>query len=92
MARQLSRCFRCGSTEIQPRRSEEFVREGRYVVATPIEADVCAKCGERYLPGSTVKQLEQLRDRVRRSDLEGLTVTGELLEPLDEPTSGAPGG
>ena len=78
---KLSKCFRCGFPEIEERHTEEFLREGRYVVALPVDADVCARCAEKYFTGDTVRWLEEVRERVRRGDLEGLTVTGELLEP-----------
>ena len=77
----LSRCFRCGATEVETRRTEEYVREGRYVVALAVECQVCASCGERYFAGDTVRLLERTRSRIRSGDLEGLAVTGELLEP-----------
>ena len=44
MSAKLSKCFRCGSTDIQERLVEEFVRQGQYVVALRLSADVCSNC------------------------------------------------
>lgn len=82
MKSNLSKCFRCGSSDVETRRTEELVREGRYVVALSVDSQVCASCGEKYFAGDTVRLLEKTRNRVRSGDLEGLAVTGELLEPV----------
>ena len=78
----LSRCFRCGSTELAKGEVEDLTRHGRYVIAMRVMATVCRRCGERYFDGDTVRLFEQTREKVRRGDLEGLRVTGELLEPV----------
>ena len=57
----LSQCFRCGSTEIESRPVDEFVRRGSYVVALRFVADVCASCGEKT-PG-----LGRVHDRRRQA-------------------------
>lgn len=78
----LSKCFRCGSTEIASRPVEELVRHGSYVVALRLVADVCASCGERYLQRADVLKVEDVRRRLERGELDGFRVTGELLEPV----------
>lgn len=80
MSANLSKCFRCGSTEVEERPVEELVRRGQYVVALRLVADVCASCGERYLQREDVSTIEDVRRRLERGDLEGFRVTGELLE------------
>jgi len=82
MSAKLSRCFRCGSTELQTRSVEELVRQGPYVAALRVDADVCAQCGERYLGREDVTTIEDVRRRLERGELEGFRVTGELLEPV----------
>jgi YgiT-type zinc finger domain-containing protein len=77
----LSKCFRCGSTEIESRPVDEFVRRGSYVVALRFVADVCARCGEQYLQRSDVSMIEDVRQRLDRGELGGFRVAGELLEP-----------
>ena len=82
MSAKLSKCFRCGSTAIQDRLVEEFVRQGQYVVALRLPANVCSNCGERYFDRDNARQIEDVRSRLERRDLEGFRVTGELLEPV----------
>ena len=81
MLAKLSRCFRCGSTEIRDRSVEELVRQGRYVVALRVPANVCSNCGEQYFEREQVAMFEDVRRRLEHGDLEGFRVTGELLEP-----------
>jgi len=82
MSAKLSKCFRCGSTEIVAKGVEELVRRGPYVVALRLEADVCSNCGERYLKRQDVSAIEDVRRRLERGELDGFRVTGELLEPV----------
>ena len=78
----LSKCFRCGSTEVESRAVEELVHRGSYVVALRLVADVCASCGEKYLQRSDVLKIEDVRRRLERGELDGFRVAGELLEPV----------
>jgi len=82
MLAKLSKCFRCGSTELELKTVEELVRRGPYVVALPLQADVCASCGERYLQRQDIVVIEDVRRRLERGELAGFRVTGELLEPV----------
>jgi predicted nucleic-acid-binding Zn-ribbon protein len=77
----LSKCFRCGSTEVESRPIDEFVWRRSYVVALRFVADACANCGEKYLQRSDVSTIEDVRRRLDRGDLDGFRVTGQLLEP-----------
>ena len=78
----LSKCFRCGSRELQDKDVEELIRHGRYVVAMRTKATVCDRCGERFFDQDTVQLFEATREKIGRGNLEGLQVTGELLEPI----------
>ena len=82
MAATPSKCFRCGSTEIEDRQVEELVRQGPYVVALRLVAGVCGRCGERYLKRDDVTAIEDVRQKVQRGELAGFRVAGELLEPV----------
>ena len=82
MPTTLSKCVRCGSTAIEDRSVEELVRQGRYVVALRVPANVCANCGEQYFARDQVAQFEDVRRRLAHGDLEGFRVTGEVLEPV----------
>lgn len=59
-----------------------LIRHGRYVVAIRTKATVCDRCGERYFDRETVQLFDETRQKVGRGDLEGLRVTGELLQPI----------
>jgi hypothetical protein len=61
---------------------EELIRHERYVVAMRTKATVCDRCGERYFDWDTAKLFEATRAKIKRGDLEGLEITGELLEPI----------
>ena len=78
-----SRCFRCGSTEVEDRSVEELVHRGPHVVALRFVAGVCAQCGERYLRREDAATIEDVRGRLERGELNGFRVTGELLEPAE---------
>lgn len=82
MSAKLSKCFRCGSTEIEDRPVEEFVRQGRYVVALRVPANVCSQCGEQYFERTEVALFEDIRRRLESGRLEGFRIAGELLEPV----------
>lgn len=79
---KLSKCFRCGSSEIEDRPVEELVRQGRYVVALRVPANVCSTCGEQYFARDQVAMFEDVKRRIEHGDLEGFRVTGEFLEPV----------
>ena len=78
----LSKCFSCGSTDLQDKEVEDLIRHGRYVLAMRTTATVCLRCGERYFDRDTVRLFEETRQKIGRGDLEGLRVTGELLESI----------
>jgi len=82
MPAKASKCFRCGSTEIEDRPVEEFVRQGRYVVALRVPVNVCANCGEQYFERDQVTLFEDVRRRLEHGNLEDFRVTGEVLEPV----------
>ena len=82
MLAKLSKCLRCGSTEIEDRPVEELVRQGRYVVALRVAANVCSTCGEQYLAKDQVAMFEEVRRRLEHRDLAGFRATGEVLEPV----------
>jgi YgiT-type zinc finger domain-containing protein len=89
MSAKLGKCFRCGSTDVEDRLVQELVRQGPYVVALRVPANVCSNCGERYFDRDNATTLEDVRRRLEHRDLEGFRVTGELLEPVETSGSGA---
>jgi len=77
----LTRCFRCGGTDLEMQEVEELISAGRHVVRCRVPATVCHHCGERYFAAETVRELEAIRERVSAGDLTGLRPAGTLLEP-----------
>jgi YgiT-type zinc finger domain-containing protein len=57
----LSRCARCGSTDLEDRDTEKLVRVGDDVAALRVRATVCHRCGERYLSKEAIRDLERVR-------------------------------
>ena len=76
MSVNVSKCFRCGSTDTAARGVEELVRRGPYVVALRLVADVCSNCGERYLQRQDVSTIEDVRRRLELGQLEGFPCRG----------------
>jgi uncharacterized protein with PIN domain len=81
MVDKLTRCLRCGSDDLDTFEVEEFVAADRYVVRFRTPAQVCHRCGERYLLPEAVREMEQIHARLLRADLSGLRAAGEVLEP-----------
>ena len=77
----LTRCFRCGGTDLVDREVEELLSMDKYVVRCRVTATVCHQCGERYFDPETVRGFEEMRARVRTGDLTGFRPAGEILEP-----------
>lgn len=82
MATRPSRCFHCGSADLEDKEVEELVRGGRHVVALNVRAAVCRKCGERYFEPETVRRFESVRYQLDHDDLSGFRAIGQVLEPV----------
>ena len=57
----LSKCARCGSTDLEDRDIEKLVRVGDDAAALRVRATVCHHCGERYLSKEAIRDLERVR-------------------------------
>jgi YgiT-type zinc finger domain-containing protein len=55
----LSRCARCGATDLEDREIEKLVRGGADVAALRAHATVCRHCGERYFPNEAIRALSR---------------------------------
>ena len=73
------KCVICKSLDIQMKMVEEEVKSGRDIVLIPIEVLVCQICGERYYDRKTMKKIEDIRDRLKRQDVEVEEVGKVLL-------------
>jgi YgiT-type zinc finger domain-containing protein len=77
----LTRCFRCGGTDLEQHEVEELLSAPAYVVRCRAPALVCLRCHERYFDADTVRRFEAIRVRVNAGDLSGMRTAGALLEP-----------
>lgn len=73
------RCVICKGSETQMKMVEEEVKSGRDIVLIPMEVLVCTSCGERYYDRKTMQKIENLREKLRRHDLEVEEVGKVLL-------------
>jgi len=73
------KCVICKSSEIQVKMVEEEVKSGRDIILVPMEVLVCTSCGERYYDTKAMKKIENIRERLKRHDLEVEEVGKVLL-------------
>lgn len=49
---------------------DEVINSEKNLILIPIETLVCQNCGERYYDRKTIRKLEEIRDKVKRNELE----------------------
>lgn len=86
MKARLSRCVRCGATDLEDREVEKLVRGGDDVASLRVHATVCHHCGERYFPDEAIRALEQVRRDLSEGNVAGFRTLGRLLTP--QPSTG----
>jgi YgiT-type zinc finger domain-containing protein len=64
------KCVICKSSDIQMKLVEEEIKAGKDIVLIPMKVLVCLNCGERYYDRKAMRKVEELRDRLKRHDLE----------------------
>jgi len=67
MIQAFDQCPTCGG-ELKRKRVEKLLRGGADTAAIEVEADVCLHCGERLYSPETVRQFEQIRDKLVHQD------------------------
>jgi YgiT-type zinc finger domain-containing protein len=82
----LSRCTRCGATDLEDREIEKLVRGGNDVAALRVRATICLHCGERYFPEEAIRAIEQVRRDLSDGKVSGFQTLGRLLTP--QPSTG----
>ena len=55
-------CVICKKGEVQPTTTEAELKIGKDRLLVPVEAEVCAECGEAYYSKETMRKLEQIRE------------------------------
>ncbi len=79
MTASLSRCSRCGSTDLEERIVEKLLRGGQHVLALRVPATVCHRCGERYFAKEVIEVFESSRRKLERGELEDYQPVGQML-------------
>ena len=77
----LSKCMRCGSSDLEDREVEKLVRGGDDVAVLRVPATVCRHCGERYFPNEVVRSLEATRHDLADGNVRRFRPLGRVLAP-----------
>ncbi len=56
------KCVICKRGEVKPGKVEAEIKVGKDHLLVPVEAEVCAECGEAYYSQETMRYLERVRD------------------------------
>ncbi len=72
------KCVICGSPDIEKKDVDEEIRLNNDVIMVKITAIVCESCGERYYSRQTMKELEDIEDKLRKSTFK-LDVIGSVF-------------
>ena len=73
------RCVICNSRTIKEKKVEKEIRVGNDIVLVPAKAMVCTKCGERYYDRKIMMNLEMVKYKVEKKQLEVETI-GNVLK------------
>jgi len=76
------RCVICGGDDIKEKEVEEEIRVRNDIVLVPAKAMVCMKCGERYYDRKTMMNLEIVKYKIEKKQLEVETI-GDVLKILE---------
>ena len=63
------RCVICNSSDVQLKTVDEEIRSGGDIFLFPMNILVCSSCGERYYDRKTMKQLEEMRSKIKEQSL-----------------------
>jgi YgiT-type zinc finger domain-containing protein len=63
------KCVVCKSSDIQMKTVDEELKSGQDIVLIQIEVLVCQNCGERYYDRKTMRNFDELKDRLKLHDL-----------------------
>jgi len=55
-------CVICKQGEVKPATMEAELKVGRDRLLVPVQAEVCAECGEAYYSTETMRYLERVRE------------------------------
>jgi len=73
------KCVFCSGDDIKEKEVEGEIRVGNDIVLVPAKAMVCTKCDERYYDRKTMMNLEMVKYKVEKKQLEVETI-GNVLK------------
>ena len=63
--------------ELETKQIEKMLKGGNNTAVTQVEAEVCAKCGEKLYKPDVVSQFTQIRAKLRNQQTEDFQVIGQ---------------
>jgi len=63
------KCVICKSPDIQKKTIQEEIKRGGDFLLVPLDILVCRNCGERYYDRSTMRKIEEIKQKYMQDDL-----------------------
>jgi len=63
------KCVICMNSDIRMVKVEEEIRAGSDIFLVPMQVLVCSSCGERYYDRNAMKNIEEMRSRIKEKRL-----------------------
>ena len=73
------KCPVCGN-EMVTKKVEKLLRGGNNTAVLKVQADVCLRCGERLYSQQTVRNFEQIRDKLTREQTKDFQPLGQSFQ------------
>jgi len=77
--RPFEKCPVCGN-EMVTKKVEKLLRGGNNTAVLKVQADVCLRCGERLYSQQTVRNFEQIRDKLAREQTKDFQPLGKSFQ------------
>ena len=77
--RPFEKCPVCGN-EMVTKKVEKLLRGGNNTAVLKVQADVCLRCGERLYSQQTVRNFEQIRDKLAREQTKDFQPLGQSFQ------------
>ena len=74
-----SKCPVCGGI-LHEKEVEKILKGGSHTAILQVVAEVCTHCGERLYSQETVRQFEQIRNKLNRQDFKGFKPIGQSFQ------------
>ncbi|MBA7674789.1 hypothetical protein ES703_83014 [subsurface metagenome] len=77
--RPFEKCPVCGN-EMVTKKVEKLLRGGNNTAVLKVQADVCLRCGKRLYSQQTVRNFEQIRDKLAREQTKDFQPLGQSFQ------------